>query len=72
MPTQAPTHRALKRCMHDLLLDEDFERAMAGLKALPPRRAVNPLFATRTSVGVSGRCLRRDRPVILRCSPARP
>jgi hypothetical protein len=45
MPAQAATHRALKRRMHDLLLDDDFERAMAGLTALPPRRAVNPLFA---------------------------
>ena len=31
--------------MRDILLDDDFERAMAGLTALPPRRAVNPLFS---------------------------
>ena len=45
MPTQGATHRALKRRMRELLLDADFARAMAGLTALPPRRAVNPLFA---------------------------
>ena len=45
MPTQDVTYRALKRRMRDLLLENNFERAMAGLTALPPRRAVNPLFA---------------------------
>ena len=43
--TQTATHRALKHRMRDILLDDDFERAMAGLTALPPRRAVNPLFS---------------------------
>jgi len=45
MRPQAATHRALKIRMRDLLLDADFERAMTGLAAIPPRRAVNPLFA---------------------------
>jgi hypothetical protein len=31
--------------MRDILLDDNFERAMAGLIAIPPRRAVNPLFS---------------------------
>lgn len=45
MPTTATTHRTLKRRMQDLLLDDDFGRAMGALAALPPRRAVNPLFS---------------------------
>jgi hypothetical protein len=45
MLTHATTHRALKIRMRDLLLDPDFTRAMAGLAAIPPRRAVNPLFS---------------------------
>ena len=45
MPNQDASLRALKRRMRGLLLDEDFGRAMTGLTALPPRRAVNPLFA---------------------------
>jgi len=36
--------------MRDFLLDDDFERAMAGLTAIPPRRAVNPLFSFFCSV----------------------
>ena len=45
MPTHAATHRALKTHMRGLLLDDDFERAMASLTELPLRRAVNPLFS---------------------------
>jgi len=45
MPRQGTTHRALKRRMRDLLLDDDFGEAMKVLAALPPRRVVNPLFS---------------------------
>jgi hypothetical protein len=39
------SHRAIKGRIRDLLLTEDFEAAMAALKVLPARRAINPLIS---------------------------
>jgi hypothetical protein len=39
------THRAIKRRVREVLLEEDFEGAMTALESFPARRVVNPLIS---------------------------
>ena len=45
MKPHQKTGRQLKREIKKLLLQKDFQRGLAEVAALPPRKAVNPLFS---------------------------
>ena len=45
MKPHQKTGRQLKREIKKLLLQKDFQRGLADVAALPPRKAVNPLFS---------------------------